>query len=422
LRSTLTHDLRSFSFALSFLFSPTTPQPSSPRSEFCVVAMVRGNKFKPQAPVVAKAAAAVAEVEKEVEATEVAPANKDLPKAVLVPVQQQQQKKKKPPAPAPPPPPKKHSLPTIVAAPPTPAAAGANWAAMRAAKLVGSGGGAIDKRKRGDERGAGGGAAGAGANGTASKRHKATSILPPSTAAARADFDPLSPHRPEAIDGAATRALTRVLAVDCEMVGVGPGGVRSSLARVCLVNESGAVVLDTHVAQREKVTDHRTRVSGIRPEHLDSAPDAAEVRRRVGELIEGRVLVGHAVSHDLTALMLGHPRAMLRDTARYPPLMRSPGAPGRKPKARKLRDLARQHLGLVIQEGEHSPVDDARAALYLYQLHRKTWEAALKRPGGMRELRPPMNDRKKQKKGGNGSGGAQAALAKLAEEDEMVDL
>ena len=145
----------------------------------------------------------------------------------------------------------------------------------------------------------------------------------------------------------------------------------------------------------------------------------------MGELIEGRVLVGHAVSHDLKALMLGHPRAMLRDTAKYPPLMRSPGAPGRKPKARKLRDLAAQHLGLAIQEGEHSPVDDARAALYLYQLHRKTWEAALKRPGGLRELRPPASRKQQQKKGGGGSGGsggAQAALAKLAEEDEMVDI
>ena len=208
------------------------------------------------------------------------------------------------------------------------------------------------------------------------------------------------------------------------MVGVGPGGARSSLARVCLVNERGAVVLDTHVAQRERVTDHRTRVSGVRPEHLEGAPDAAEVRRRVGELVEGRVLVGHAVSHDLRALMLGHPRALLRDTARYPPLMRSAGAPGRRPKARRLRDLASQHLGLVIQEGEHSPVDDARAALYLYQLHRKTWEAALKRPGGLRELKPPANDRKKQKRGSGsgGSGGAQAALARLAADDDMVDL
>lgn len=45
-----------------------------------------------------------------------------------------------------------------------------------------------------------------------------------------------------------------------------------------------------------------------------------------------------------------------------------------KLKARALRHLASEELGLVIQEGEHSPVDDARAALYLYMKHRKEWE------------------------------------------------
>lgn len=35
------------------------------------------------------------------------------------------------------------------------------------------------------------------------------------------------------------------------------------------------------------------------------------------------------------------------------------------------RDLAAEHLGLAIQGGEHSPVDDARAALYLYKRFHK---------------------------------------------------
>lgn len=39
----------------------------------------------------------------------------------------------------------------------------------------------------------------------------------------------------------------------------------------------------------------------------------------------------------------------------------------RRPKA--LKQLAQQELGLTIQEGQHSSVDDARAALYLYQKH-----------------------------------------------------
>ena len=70
-------------------------------------------------------------------------------------------------------------------------------------------------------------------------------------------------------------------------------------------------------------------------------------------------------SDSVQALLLSHPRKLIRDTARYPPLMRAT-APGRRPKPRALRHLAAQHLALAIQAGEHSPVDDARAALYLY--------------------------------------------------------
>lgn len=39
-----------------------------------------------------------------------------------------------------------------------------------------------------------------------------------------------------------------------------------------------------------------------------------------------------------------------------------------------LKRLASAELGMEIQVGEHSPVEDARAALYLYQKHRDAWE------------------------------------------------
>jgi RNA exonuclease 4 len=52
------------------------------------------------------------------------------------------------------------------------------------------------------------------------------------------------------------------------MVGVGLNGSESSLARVSLVNYHGAVILDEFVKQRERVTDYRTFVSGIRAEDL----------------------------------------------------------------------------------------------------------------------------------------------------------
>lgn len=52
------------------------------------------------------------------------------------------------------------------------------------------------------------------------------------------------------------------------MVGVGPDGEESALARVSLVNYNGAVLMDDFVKPQERVTDFRTAVSGITPKHL----------------------------------------------------------------------------------------------------------------------------------------------------------
>lgn len=61
----------------------------------------------------------------------------------------------------------------------------------------------------------------------------------------------------------------RYLAIDCEMVGVGPGGQENALARVSIVNYYGTVILDEFVRPKEAVTDYRTFVSGITPKLLE---------------------------------------------------------------------------------------------------------------------------------------------------------
>lgn len=57
--------------------------------------------------------------------------------------------------------------------------------------------------------------------------------------------------------------------MDCEMVGVGPEGEESILARCSLVNQFGKCIYDKFVRPTEKVTDYRTAVSGIRPEDIN---------------------------------------------------------------------------------------------------------------------------------------------------------
>ena len=176
-------------------------------------------------------------------------------------------------------------------------------------------------------------------------------------------------HRVEGVrDGALVpkgpgTEATEVVALDCEMVGVGVEGKRSALARVVVVrtyaripqylvfaifffelrrqfcharvqqarmlfalkgtcisssarlcahllcsaqccwcaqiNAFGNVVLDTYVRPREKVTDWRTHVSGIRAADLHSAVDLEEAMERTTAHLEGRIVVGHALHNDL---------------------------------------------------------------------------------------------------------------------------
>ena len=52
------------------------------------------------------------------------------------------------------------------------------------------------------------------------------------------------------------------------MVGVGPEGKEDALARVSIVNYHGHVVFDVFVIPKERVTDWRTKYSGIRPSNV----------------------------------------------------------------------------------------------------------------------------------------------------------
>ena len=95
-----------------------------------------------------------------------------------------------------------------------------NWEAMKS-KVGANGDGTVKKRKREEERAEKGG--GSSSVKTETKQMEAKG----------------SSHE-----------ITQVLAVDCEMVGVGPDGKRSSIARVCVINDEGNVLLDAFVKQK----------------------------------------------------------------------------------------------------------------------------------------------------------------------------
>ncbi|KAB1216552.1 RNA exonuclease 4 [Morella rubra] len=186
-------------------------------------------------------------------------------------------------------------------------------------------------------------------------------------------------------------SLTDVVSMDCEMVGVCQGN-KSALGRVTLVNKWGNVVYDEFVRPVDRVVDFRTEISGIRPQDLRKAKDFWVVQKKVAEIIKERILVGHALHNDLKVLLLSHPKKDLRDTSEFQPFLREGGR-------RALRHLAAQFLGVQIQNGEHCSIQDARAAMLLYQKNRKEWEKSAKDQVRLKKKQKKRKPKKKAKQG-----------------------
>ncbi|CAL0310173.1 unnamed protein product [Lupinus luteus] len=198
------------------------------------------------------------------------------------------------------------------------------------------------------------------------------------------EINPLAPVNDDS-------SVTDAVAMDCEMVGVGEGN-KSALGRVTLINKWGNVIYDEFVRPLERVVDFRTFVSGIRPRDLRKAKDLWSAQKKVAELIKGRILVGHALHNDLKALLLSHPKKDIRDTSEYQPFQTTGSR-------RALKHLAEEFLGAEIQSGEHCPIEDARAAMMLYQRNRKEWEKSVKdqvrnkkKQGKRKQKKKPKNE------------------------------
>lgn len=88
-----------------------------------------------------------------------------------------------------------------------------------------------------------------------------------------------------------------------------------------MVNQAGNVLLDEYVAQKERVTDYRTRFSGIRPSNLVGAPSLEEVQAKVAAFFKGRIVVGHSITNDLTVSRSADPHLAPSQAGRRPDTM-----------------------------------------------------------------------------------------------------
>ncbi|XP_054155095.1 RNA exonuclease 4-like [Oppia nitens] len=166
--------------------------------------------------------------------------------------------------------------------------------------------------------------------------------------------------------------LTKIVAIDCEMVGTGTDGTYSMLARVSIVNLFGHCIYDKYVKPVEEITDYRTAFSGIRPSDLVNAEDFKTVQKQVFDILNNRIVVGHAIHNDFKALLLSHPKSKIRDTSRYFKKLLG----GRNPALKRLSDSV---LGVKVQTGEHNSIEDARVAMRLYTMFRNKWESDIKK-------------------------------------------
>lgn len=216
----------------------------------------------------------------------------------------------------------------------------------------------------------------------------APAVRAPHNAAASSTASPAPPIPLEPVN--IPEAASARLALDAEMVGVGDGGKRSALARVVVVSFDERICYHAFVKPPEPVTDWRTFVSGVRPQHMRYALPLRQVQTELAGLLRDRTIIGHAIQNDFRAFMLDHPSRDVRDTATYPAYRKVLAGGGTRP--RKLQALAREHLQWEIQGDEHSPAEDAVAALRLYKLHMSEWERALN--AGRRG--PPSAQRREQ--------------------------
>ncbi|KAM4036295.1 apoptosis-enhancing nuclease-like isoform 2-T2 [Anomaloglossus baeobatrachus] len=163
-------------------------------------------------------------------------------------------------------------------------------------------------------------------------------------------------------------SLEKCVAIDCEMVGTGPGGKISELARCSVVNHLGEVLYDKYVKPELPVTDYRTRWSGITRKHLRNAVTFKMAHKEILQLLKGKRVIGHAIDHDFSVLKYFHPTKQTRDTSKITLLKQMAGLPQR-PSA-SLKRLALLILQKRIQVGSegHSSVEDAQTCMELYKL------------------------------------------------------
>jgi RNA exonuclease 4 len=155
---------------------------------------------------------------------------------------------------------------------------------------------------------------------------------------------------------------------------------KSMVAEVAVVDWEGVVVYHTYIQPTGPVVDYREAISGITPEKLEGAPPLAKVQDDLVHVLDGSVLIGHALDNDLRALGIRY--TPVRNTAKHP-FFQTLGPRGQL-QPRKLAALYANYVGNgAIQQGAHGAVEDAMASMRVYRFLHDQWNAPVVHEGPM---------------------------------------
>jgi len=147
------------------------------------------------------------------------------------------------------------------------------------------------------------------------------------------------------------------------------------LARACIVDYHGVVLIDLLSYPTAPVTDFHTEITGLRREHFlpsDHVSDFDNIRMLCATYMSGRIIVGYELWYSLDALRLSHPTIMTRDLATYFPLMTTP-----RNDFSDFRLVIYQYMRRNVRGGLIHPVEDSRAAMDLFRSCERGWEALI---------------------------------------------
>lgn len=152
-----------------------------------------------------------------------------------------------------------------------------------------------------------------------------------------------------------------IVALDCEMA-LGIDNL-NHLTRIAIVNYCGEVLIDEFIKPEVLIKDYRTAITGITQQMLESSKPFSFYRPMIQQILNGVSVVGHTLEKDFEVLPgVLVPYSQIREISDFPTYKKN------DQHRNSLKNLTKKHLNIIIQEGEHSPVEDATAALFLFLL------------------------------------------------------